>query len=166
MKKSIFNKIPMKVAISMLIGVLAIGGFIAMQYFNQGTAYENESAFNPEFEDDQTRESNEAGAIGGIEIPGYSQIIVPAGETNVSVNFYNPENNSVYFEISLALAETEEEIYKSKLLSPGQNLYEIELERGMDAGEYDMVITYNTYSMDEEYTPRNGATVNCVLVVE
>lgn len=153
-----------KICIAIIIALVAVGGYLVINHLNKETVIEE--AFNPEFEEDQIRESNEAGASGGIEIPGYSEIRIPSSEKNVSVNFYNPENNSVYFEINLSLMETGEEIYQSKLLSPGQHLYEIELVQAMEAGEYDMVITYNTYSMDEEYTPRNGATVNCVLVVE
>lgn len=166
MKKSIFSAASMKVIIPILILVVAAGAYFVVNHLDNRTVYEDGEAFNPEFEEDQARESSEAGAIGGIEIPGYSEIVIPAGQTTVDVNFYNPETNNVYFEINLILAETEEEIYKSKLLSPGQHLYEIELERALESGQYDMVITYNTYSIDEEYTPKNGATVNCVLVVE
>ncbi len=164
MKKVMSSIVFKKVCIAIFIALVAAGGYLVINHLNKEAVIEE--SFNPEFEEDQVRESNEAGASGGIEIPGYSEIQIPAGETKVSVNFYNPENNSVYFEINLSLMETGEAIYQSKLLSPGQHLYEIELEQVMEVGEYDMVITYNTYSMDEEYTPRNGATVNCVLVVE
>lgn len=166
MKNTIFSAAWMKVVIvTLCVAVTFAGIYIAVNYRNN-TDVESAEEFNPEFEEDQTREENEAGASGGIEIPGYSTITVPSGETGVSVNFYNPEGNSVYFEMSLIITDTQEEIYKSKLLSPGQHLYEIELNRELEAGEYDMTILYGTYSMDEEYTPKNSATVNCVLVVE
>lgn len=165
--KSIFSLMGTKIAATVLVVIItAVASIGAVNYFNnRNSVNESQEAFNPEFEDDQYREVNEAGASGGIEIPGYSEIRIPQGETQVSVNFYNPESNSVYFEISLSLAETEEEIYKSKLLSPGQHLYEIDLLSSLDAGEYEMIITYNTYAMDDAYTPKNGATVNCKLVV-
>ncbi len=169
MKKFMCATLSAKVVVSIIvIAVVITGAYLGMRYMNnqQSGMLEVGSEFDPEFEEDQYRESNEGGASGGIEIPGYSTITVPDGEKNVSVNFYNPEKNGVYFEISLTLADSGEELYKSKLLSPGQHLYEIELNRALEAGEYEMVITYNTYAMDEEYTPKNGATVNCILAVE
>ena len=72
----------------------------------------------------------------GIQIPGYKTIIVAAGTKDVSVELVNPEENNVYFEISFYLPETKETIYTSKLISPGQTLYDITLERELEAGEY------------------------------
>ena len=76
----------------------------------------------------------------------------------------NPEENNVYFEISFYLPETDETIYTSKMIQPGQHLYEITLDKAMEAGEYPLTIRYATYSADEAMTPRNGAEVNCTLI--
>ncbi len=46
------------------------------------------------------------------------------------------------------------------------SLYDITLERELEAGEYPLTVQYKTYSMDEEYTPRNGAEVNCTLIAQ
>ena len=102
----------------------------------------------------------------GIQIPGYESITIPAGTTEVSVELMNPEENNVYFEISFYLPETDETIYTSKMIQPGQHLYEITLDRAMEAGEYPLTIRYGTYSADEAMTPRNGAEVNCTLIVQ
>ncbi len=126
---------------------------------------ESTTVFNPEFEDIQDK-TEVTMATGSIEIPGYTDIYITAGETSVDVDFFNPESNSVYFQITLILTDTGEEIYTSKLFSPGQHLYEIELNRAIEKGEYDMTIVYSTYSMDEDYTPKNGANVSCVLIAE
>ena len=85
--------------------------------------------------------------------------------TDVSVELMNLEENNVYFEISFYLPETDETIYTSKMIQPGQHLYEITLDKAMEAGEYPLTIRYATYSADEAMTPRNGAEVNCTLIV-
>ena len=36
----------------------------------------------------------------------------------------------------------------------------------MEAGEYPLTVRYETFSADEEMAPRNGAEVNCTLIVE
>lgn len=99
----------------------------------------------------------------GIEIPGYSDIPIPAGETTVNIELVNPEVNDVYFQISFVLTETNEKIYESKLIEPGVHVYEIELEKPLEEGEYDLTVVYDTYAMDGEYTPRNSASVGCKL---
>lgn len=78
----------------------------------------------------------------------------------------NPEENEVYFQISFYLPDTDETIYTSKLIRPGQHLYEITLEKAMEAGEYPLTVKYDTFTADEDMTPRNGAEVNCTLVVK
>lgn len=117
-----------------------------------------------EFEEEQIIEENESQP--GIEIPGYDRIYLEEMSTKLRGDFYNPEKNNVYFRLSFLLSETNELIYQSKMIKPGQHLYEVELLRGLDKGEYQMSIVYETYSADENLTPRNGATVDCVLVVE
>ena len=120
------------------------------------------------FEEDQERPENEGeeASVGrGIQIPGYKSIEIPAGTKDVSVELTNPEENQVYFQISFYLPETDETIYSSDLIKPGQSLYEITLEKEMEAGEYPLTVQYATFTADEEMAPQNGAEVNCTLVV-
>lgn len=127
------------------------------------------TSFAPGFEEDQEMPevgTVEAGVEAGIEIPGYKSIIIPADTTDVKVELTNLETNQVYFQISFYLPDTEETIYTSKLIKPGQHLYEITLERPMEVGEYPLTVKYAAYSNDEELTPMNGADVNCTLIVE
>lgn len=124
----------------------------------------NVTSYEPEFEEEQTQTSSEGGVGNAIKIPGYTTIYVTAGSQDVSVDLENPEENNVYFEISFVITDTGEEIYKSKYISPGQHLYDITLNRALEAGEYDLTVHYATYAQDEEYTPRNGADVNCRLI--
>ena len=121
------------------------------------------------FEEEQEKpeEGRQDPSVGeGIRIPGYKSIEIPAGTKDVSVELTNPEENQVYFQISFYLPETEDSIYTSKMIKPGQSLYEITLEKEMEAGEYPLIIQYDTFTADEEMTPQNGAEVNCTLVVE
>ena len=92
--------------------------------------------------------------------------MIPAGTKEVSVELTNPEENQVYFEISFYLPETEETIYTSDLIRPGQTIYEITLEKEMEAGEYPLILRYAAYTADEAMEPRNGAQVSCSLIVQ
>ena len=151
-----------------IIGIICIAVVIigAVLYMNRDKG--EVSSYSPEFEQDQTNpesSTQEAGVEAGIEIPGYESIEISAGTKDVKVDLTNPENNQVYFEISFYLPETDETIYQSKLIKPGQHIYEITLKREMEAGEYPLTVKYAAYSADDSLTPKNGADVNCTLVV-
>lgn len=119
------------------------------------------TSFTPEFETAQSQALSEGGSENGIRIPGYTVIPIRAGETEVEIDLNNPQENKVYFQITFLLGK--EQIYQSKLIKPGDHLYHITLQRPLEAGDYDLTIQYDTFSMDGEYTPRNGASVSCTL---
>lgn len=152
--------------IALLIIAVAVIAGAGIYFYTRPKAVTN---YAPEFEEDQEKKetSSSEGSVGaGIQIPGYTSIEIPAGTKDVSVELTNPEENEVYFEISFYLPDLEETIYQSKLISPGQHLYDITLEKEMEAGEYPLIVKYATYSADDNLTPQNGAEVNCTLVVK
>ncbi len=119
------------------------------------------TSFAPEFETAQSQMVSEGGTSAGIRIPGYTIIPIKAGSADVDIDLTNPEENQVYFQITFLLDG--EQIYQSKLIKPSDHLYHITLDRALAAGDYDLTIRYDTFSMDGEYSPRNGASVNCIL---
>lgn len=101
----------------------------------------------------------------GIKIPGYPSITLPADTSDVSVALLNPEGNPCYFTFEIVLKDTNEVLYTSKLVPPGQAIYEITLSRPLEAGKYDAVIRITTTSLEDQ-SPMNGANVETVLVVQ
>lgn len=126
---------------------------------------ENEPGLEQEREFEKQQTFTQQNASESIAIPGFEKMKIPAGQTTVPAYLYNPENNKCYFEIALLLADSKEEIYKSKLVRPGQKLYEIELNRAMEKGDYDAVVHYSTYAL-ADYADMNGANVPFTLSVE
>lgn len=100
----------------------------------------------------------------GIQIPGYKTIRLKAGQTNQAISLVNPAPNACYFTISFVLADTGEVIYKSKMVAPGKGLYSAKLTRPLAAGKYNMILKYETNSLDG-LAKMNGANVNVELVV-
>lgn len=153
------------VIIALLVGLLAAALILLYHVAGNAKTAGQENTM-PEFEAQQSHQSQQASVTRGIKIPGYTSIPIKANSKEVEVDLYNPEENEVYFQITFVLTQTEETIYKSKLIEPGQHLYHIELEKEMKPGEYPITIQYSTFSADETLTPRNGATVACVLKAE
>ncbi len=107
---------------------------------------------------------DEGGASVGIKIPGYPSITLPADTGTVEVALLNPEGNPCYFTFELALRDSGEVLYTSKLVPPGQAIYQITLARPLPEGEYNAVIRISTASLTD-LTPMNGANVETVLIV-
>lgn len=101
----------------------------------------------------------------GIQIPGYPSITIPADTKNVTVAFLNPEDNPCYFTFELVLKDTDEVLYTSKMVPPGQAIYEAELSRPLEKGEYNATIKITTASL-EDGSAMNGADVETVLIVQ
>ncbi len=116
-------------------------------------------------EETQSRETAKSAVVLGIQLPGYEKISLKSGTLTQNVNFPNAESNSVYFRLSLVLNDTNEVIYKSNLVEPGNTLYEITLERTLTSGNYAATVHYETFTMDGEFTPQNGASMETVLSV-
>ena len=77
-----------------------------------------------------------AGDQPGIAIPGYKSLSLKAGQTEQSVNLYNPAENECYFVMTLLLPDGTQ-IWKSKMVEPGKGLYEITLDQPVEAGVYE-----------------------------
>lgn len=100
-----------------------------------------------------------------IDIPGYGSISLKAGEIGQAVNFYNPEQNTCCFRMSLLLSDGTE-LWKSGLVEPGMAVYEIELNQPLEAGEYeDATLKYECFAMDDAQTPLNGSEIKLTLNV-
>ena len=120
-----------------------------------------------DFEPEQTASPViEANAAPSISIPGFESATIPADTVTVPLRLYNPDTNDCYLEILIELTDGDAELYRSKLLRPGQELTSVTLNRGVPAGRYGAVLRYYAYSTDGAFTPLNGADVPFVLIVE
>lgn len=152
--------------------LLIISGIIVGLNWNNwfGEAHSSSSTeeldIDPNAQDWRDQQPPEQGGEAtGIKIPGYPSITLPADVQDVSVAFLNPEGNPCYFTFELMLKDTNEVLYTSKLVPPGQAIYEMSLSHPLAAGEYDAVIRISTTSL-EDGSAMNGANVETVLIVQ
>jgi hypothetical protein len=80
---------------------------------------------------------------------------------NAYVENSTSNTNDVYFDITLA--DTEENIYSSPVLPIGSHLEDITLDKELEDGTYDCVITYTL--IDEEQNPLSTVRVSMTIVV-
>ena len=105
------------------------------------------------------------GAAEGIKIPGYPSITIAKDTQDVTMALLNPEGNPCYFKFIIALKDTDETIFESKYVKPGDCIYDVHLTKSLVEGEYPATIKISTISLDGE-TPLNGANVETVLMAK
>ncbi|EXM38202.1 hypothetical protein RASY3_03100 [Ruminococcus albus SY3] len=108
---------------------------------------------------------DEGGAAEGIKIPGYPSISIAKDTQDVTMALMNPEGNPCYFKFVIALKDTDETIFESKYVKPGDCIYDVHLTKSLAEGEYPATIKISTISLDGE-TPLNGANVETVLIAK
>ncbi|EET59668.1 hypothetical protein BRYFOR_08284 [Marvinbryantia formatexigens DSM 14469] len=103
----------------------------------------------------------------GVAIPGWGSITLPAGETEANVSLTNPEDNAdmYYLTFELRLKETDEVIFSTTLVPPGESCNKVTLNRELEAGEYEAVLHVQPYRMADE-TPTNNADMETTLIVK
>lgn len=153
--------------------LLVTGGIVLGMNWNRwfGPDTAETAQFSPDIDPDagdwsgsELPEKNEEEAV-GIKIPGYPSINLPADKKDVSISLLNPEGNPCYFTFELVLKDTDEVLYTSKMVPPGQMISDITLSRALSAGEYQATIRITTASL-EDGSAMNGANVETVLIVQ
>lgn len=113
-----------------------------------------------------------------ISIPGYESLEFKAGKTKQSVDFYNPDDNTCFFRISLVIkygADTangkegnvgeETVLWTSEMIEPGEHVKSIKLSKELESGEYAAILKYECFSLKDK-TPLNGSNVELMLKVQ
>ena len=162
--------------IHIIIGVVAAVVIItaAVLFGLQQRPTQAESGFTPDLQEgtsawsgdtlpDKTPENS--GEAVGIKIPGYPSISLPANKPDAEVALLNPEGNPCYFTFELVLSDTDEVLYTSKQVPPGQMIEEITLTRPLEAGQYNATLRITTASL-QDGSAMNGANVETILDVQ
>lgn len=103
----------------------------------------------------------------GVAIPGWGSMTIPAGVTEVQTALQNPEANAgwYYLTFELRLKDTDEVIFTTGLIPPGQYCNQVTLNRALEKGEYAAIIHVQPYRISDQ-SPTNNADMETVLIVE
>lgn len=168
--KAALKPIYIVIAVAAAVFIVAVAVLLGLQQ----RPTQAESVFTPDLQEgtsawsgdtlpDKTPESS--GEAVGIKIPGYPSISLPANQQDVEVALLNPEGNPCYFTFELVLTDTDEVLYTSKLVEPGQMITNITLNRALPAGQYNAELRITTASL-QDGSAMNGANVVTVLDVQ
>ena len=113
-----------------------------------------------------------------IAIPGYESLEFKAGKEKQSVDFYNPDENTCFFRISLVIkdetdtangeegnAGEETVLWTSDMIEPGEHVKSIKFDKELESGEYAAILKYECFSLKDK-TPLNGSNVELMLKLQ
>lgn len=131
------------------------------------TPVEETSSWSPVIEDDLGEDTTAASTQSGaqIQIAGFSSWHIPAGQAeNLPIYLHNPDGNPCYFSFRIALEDTDEPLYQSDMVPPGETIRQVDLTHSFNAGTYDVVIYITTNALDDG-AAMNSAKLNVALTV-
>ena len=114
--------------------------------------------------DVKIEEEKETSKEDEILIPGYVSMAMDANTREQTVSIGNPADNNCLFIIVLKLLDGTI-LYESEYLKPGEGLKKITINQELDSGEYQAVIEYKCYSIEDK-SPLNGGNVEFQLIVK
>lgn len=101
-----------------------------------------------------------------ILIPGYGKFTLKKGSDTIDTVLFNPEGNPCFFKFTLMERTTNEVVYESKLVPPGQGIAPIKLKKIYnDAGEYDLVLKFQSVDLENTKITYNGSDIDVKLKV-
>ena len=163
------------IIIVLLIGGIVIGAKWSRWFGDKQpdtTVSDTEDSTKPALELDENADAytgekpqDQGGEEVGIKIPGYPTITIAKDTQDVTMALMNPEGNPCYFRFEIVLKDSDETIFESKYVKPGDCIYDVHLNKPLAEGEYPAMIKITTISLDGE-TPLNGANVETVLIAK
>lgn len=100
-----------------------------------------------------------------IQVPGYDTVTMGSDDTTLNISVGNPEGNQYYLKATLMLADGTV-LFESGLLEPGMGYESVPLSGQLAPGEYEAMVNYQGFTMDNKKTPVNSADSVFTLVVQ
>ena len=100
-----------------------------------------------------------------LMIPNYKTVTIPADAIQINMPLFNPDENNCWLAFELALAETDEILYKSGLVAPSMRLDAIVLSRPLLKGEYETVLNIRALEMDG-FAVLSSTSTEIIIIAE
>lgn len=137
---------------------LGVGGWYLSQKEPGPDIDPGSSKFEPK------TELNENSDPTKIALPGYGDLQMYAGAKEAYVALWNPDTNPCYFKFQITMDDSQEVIYESKLIPPGNAVTAVKFNQSFDQGVYPITIRIYTYSLDDHTKSLNGGEIKSRLV--
>jgi len=153
----------------LVIAVLAVAVVVLLLKLRDAktdTAPEENAGVSGVIDENWTSGINTGGVQAtGVQVPGYKDARMKAGDETLHLSIGNPAVNEAGFYATVEL-EDGTVLYESPLLEPGSGIKDIPLAVSPERGQYNAWVIYRVVSLDEEHTPMNSVRSAFILYVE
>jgi len=98
------------------------------------------------------------------KVYGYFESTMKAGN-KANITMTNAHENECYFQFTLILDETEEVLYESGWVPPGNAVLRQELSRSLDKGVYEVTLKLSAVELEEPHYEMTGTDMKMKLIV-
>jgi hypothetical protein len=158
--KGKYNGMPI-MAILILIILMIISGGLRQKEIKENIS-EKEQNTELEYSDQFIDEEDDTLSIYGIK-----EIKIDEESAEAELYYLNPEQNAdrYYIRVSIIMKSTDETVYVSDLIPPGQGIRKIKIDRQLEKGVYPAVFHIQGYKMNDLSSVK-GADLDIDLIVE
>lgn len=145
------------IIISILAVILIAGILVWFMFLRDQDDYNDEDFFDPMAvtgilpdmsEEEIQEELNRVVEEGMLNISIASEIRFEDGGSKGLANISNTAANNYIFKVTVTLDDTDETVYQSGGIKPGQYIQYIELEEALEKGEYPATAVFTAYTQD------------------
>ena len=101
-----------------------------------------------------------------ITLPGYSLLTMSNTDGIVHIPLLNPEGNTCYFVYTISLVDSNEVLYESGYIEPGNAVPGFRLNQTLEPGIYDIKVDVAAWDIKDYTVPLNGGSIEAELEVE
>lgn len=153
------NRIPRNLLLLFLILLLIGSSMFGMYMLGRNTALdENAVDFSPVNGEKIDPDPNH------IAFPAYQDMKIEAGTDILHVALWNPKKNTCYFKFTITEKDSKKVLYESKLVAPGKAIKEVPLSEVIPVGSREVVVSVDTFDLEDEEVPLNSARVEVKLI--
>lgn len=157
MENVLWKRIASLVAAIAIVVALLLGGYLLNQ--SDGPEIDgNSSKYNPKIVLPEKSNPDT------ISLPGYGDINMFAGTSDLKIALWNPETNQVYFKFTILLEDTEEKLYESKFVEPGNAITEVKLSRALEQGIHPVIVRIDTFDINDYKVKKNGGEAKARVI--
>lgn len=145
------------ISVSILAIILLAGILVWLMFLRDRDDYNDEDFFDPMAvtgilpdmsEEEIQAELNRVVEEGMLNISIASDISFEDGQSKGLANISNIAANNYIFKVAVTLDDTDETVYQSGGIKPGQYIQYIELEEDLEKGEYPATAVFTAYTQD------------------
>lgn len=100
-----------------------------------------------------------------IALPGFGTWKMAANTDVLEATLFNPEGNPCYFKYRLIMEDSNELIFETKAIPPGKGITNLQLNRKLKAGIYEIRVEIATFDLSNYEQELNGGEMKLTLEV-